>query len=400
AGVFFAVIGGYYIHNDYGLPYRYTFAVADEAQRLARASNLSRIYVDGDMDPSEVMSAELQRRGLDVFWFDDYRTPEFAAPPAVANQALYLTMGDDTQSARFLLSSFGQNQVLQIPLPGDGVTLRGYVLSPTMVTGALQPYLNEPLDVRVANGLTLLAFHGDRRLQPGNPTNAAISWTWAGSGRPSQAFSLFAHLVDTSGKSVVEDDYPLQPAQDWVAGQTVVQWLNLPVPAKLQPGRYSLDVGIYAQDGVVRQALTDASGRDIGGSLTMGSFAVAPAQAAEPASPVALTLGDGISLLAHNTSAANGRLSVDLTWGVSARPTRDYTVYVHILDPAGKMIAQADAQPVDGTFPTRTWQPGDRVADSYQMAVPAGTYQVQVGMYTLPGPVNLGQPVTFGASST
>lgn len=385
AGVFFAVIPGYWTRNDYGLPYRYTFDIAPQVQRQIAEHHLGRVYVDGDMDPSEVMSSVLARDGLNVLWLDDYRTPEFAAPPAGAPRALYVTMADDTDTAAFLKQRFLNQQTLSFPLPGEGVTIRGYELSPAEARSALDSRLGEKLDIRVANGTVLQSFGADRRLEPGHALQAAVSWTWSGGARPEKLrYAIFAHLVDPGGKVLAEVDNPLVPSVDWQPGELIVQWLDLPVPANAAPGRYVLDLGIYAQDGVVRQELTDSSGNGLGGSLTLGPFVIPPAPAPATSGAPEMRFGDGIELLAHRAAATDGKLQLDLTWGATAQPSKDYTVFVHVLDSGGKVVAQADSQPHGGDFPTSAWRPGDRIADSYALAVPPGTYTVEVGLYYLP----------------
>ena len=396
AGVFFYVLPQYWTKNDYGLPYRYTFDIVPTVERLAAQQRLGRIYVDGDMDPSEVMSSVLARAGLSVFWFDDYRTPEFAAPPPGDPPALYLAMAGDTDTAHFLESTFAARQVLAFPLPGEGVTIRGWQLTPAEVRQALDQRLTQRLGLKVANGTTLEAFEGGRRLQPGQSLRAALSWSWPGGARPDKLrYAVFGHLVDGHGGVIAETDNPLVPSVDWRAGETVVQWLDLPLPANLPPGRYLLDLGIYAQDGVVRQELTDASGKSIGGSLTLGPFVAPPPEAPAPTGPVEARLGDGIQLLAHSASTSPGAAEVQLTWGATAAPSKDYTVFVHLLDGSGKVVAQADSQPHGGDFPTSTWQAGDRVADSYTLRAPPGRYTVEAGMYELATLQRLGEPVRF-----
>jgi hypothetical protein len=336
------------------------------------------------MDPSEFRSSVLGWRGLDVLWLDDYRTPEFAAPAASDPPALYLTMADDTDTALFLRERFANRQTLAFPLPGEGVTIRGYEIVPADVRQALDSLLTEKLDLKAANGIALQTFHGDRRLQPGATLHAAIGWTWSGPRPDKLRYAIFGHLVDAGGKVVSEADNPLLPSVDWRAGEQVVQWLDLPIPSTMPPGRYLLDLGLYAQDGVVRQELTDAGGKALGGSLTLGPFVVPPPPAAaETGSPEA-QLEDGIDLLRHQATSGGGRLQLDLTWGARARPSKDYTVFVHVLDGSGRVVAQADSQPRGGDFPTGLWLPGDRIADNYSLQVPPGRYTVEVGMYFLP----------------
>ena len=65
----------------------------------------------------------------------------------------------------------------------------------------------------------------------------------------------------------------------------------------------------------------------------------------------------------------------------------DYTVSVQLIGPDGRLWGQTDAWPVQGTLPTSQWSPGQRIADSYTVALsadaPSGRYQVGVVVYLL-----------------
>ncbi len=80
-------------------------------------------------------------------------------------------------------------------------------------------------------------------------------------------------------------------------------------------------------------------------------------------------------------------LKVDLTWrGLKAWPD-NYTAFVHLLGPDGKVHGQVDQWPVEGTLPTSSWTTGQVVADPYTITLPpdapSGKYQVEVGWYLL-----------------
>ncbi|MDE3074230.1 MAG: hypothetical protein KGJ86_02275 [Chloroflexota bacterium] len=404
AGIFFAVIPGYYTHNDYGLPYHQTFDIARRVEQLAAQSQAHRVYVDGDFDPSDVMSSVLKRAGLDVFWFDDYRTPEFAAPPPGDGPALYLTMAGDTDTARFLQANFPGAQAFAEPLAGEGVSIRAYLLQPAPVRAALNRRLTQPLNLSADNGMRLEAAYTLRRPPAGMRTLPVdVSWSWGGGRRPSELqYSMFAHLLDGGGRAVAQVDRPLLPSADWLAGELVVQWLDLPLPAHLAAGHYQLELGVYADNGAVRQRLMDATGKaTASGSLILGPVIVPPP--APPPDPQAVSsdvsFGDGIRLTAYRWRASPGAVTLGLRWQAMAAPSRDYTVYVHLLDAHGRIVAQADGQPRGGDFPTSTWLPGDRVEDRHTLSVPPGRYTVEVGLYYLPTLERLpGGPLRFEAS--
>ena len=78
-------------------------------------------------------------------------------------------------------------------------------------------------------------------------------------------------------------------------------------------------------------------------------------------------------------------LRLMLYWQADARPEEDYTVFVHVLDAAGGLVAQRDNMPRDNDFPTTRWPVGPLIDDVHVVPlpsdVPAGEYRVGIGMY-------------------
>ena len=78
---------------------------------------------------------------------------------------------------------------------------------------------------------------------------------------------------------------------------------------------------------------------------------------------------------------------VDLIWKASATSSTAYTVFVHLLDAQGQVIAQSDAQPVSasGSRLTTSWIEGEYIVDSHQMvfsnAAYTGPATLEVGLY-------------------
>ena len=102
--------------------------------------------------------------------------------------------------------------------------------------------------------------------------------------------------------------------------------------------------------------------------------------------------GEAIALsrAALSTTARPGEaLTALLTWTALAQPARDFTVFVHVLDAAGNLVAQLDQPPLAGFAPTRLWQPGmtlvDQLAVPLPEELPEGEYTVRVGLYSAEG---------------
>jgi hypothetical protein len=82
---------------------------------------------------------------------------------------------------------------------------------------------------------------------------------------------------------------------------------------------------------------------------------------------------------------AGGELRLRLGWDVRERLDASYTTFVQLLAPGPKVVAQKDALPLSGAFPTSFWLPGDALDDEYVVPLPAdlpaGTYTLIVGLY-------------------
>lgn len=96
-----------------------------------------------------------------------------------------------------------------------------------------------------------------------------------------------------------------------------------------------------------------------------------------------------LSLIGYDLNAdevqTGGTLAFTLYWQASRPAHRPYTVFTHLVDADGELVAQEDHWPVAGQWPPTCWRQGEIVADPYRMALPAslpsGHYSLLVGMY-------------------
>jgi uncharacterized membrane protein len=87
----------------------------------------------------------------------------------------------------------------------------------------------------------------------------------------------------------------------------------------------------------------------------------------------------------QSSNPVNCGLQLVLYWQAHKPISENYTVFVHVIGPDGRIVAQRDTPPDGGAYPTRRWAVGEVVADRVQVALPgklpAGPLQVLVGMY-------------------
>jgi hypothetical protein len=190
----------------------------------------------------------------------------------------------------------------------------------------------------------------------------------------------------------------------WLPGEVVVERYELPVPFDLAPGEYPLQLG-YADLSRGRPELALSSGDTI---ETLTTIAVVP----NDDGPTSRTLEQLLANLDNQIGLEKARvriglqtrrdtwqepllvrpgkpLHLTLTWRALASPRDSYTIFVHLIDGAGRPVFGHDYTPLGGASPTYLWfpkwLPGQRFIDPYRLMVPAdlppGEYWLELGMY-------------------
>lgn len=80
--------------------------------------------------------------------------------------------------------------------------------------------------------------------------------------------------------------------------------------------------------------------------------------------------------------------TLNFIWEVGNTLPQAYQMLVHLVgDPTQPPLANGDAPPVEGNFPTTYWQPGDHIFQTATLPlptdIPAGPYTIYVGLYDL-----------------
>jgi hypothetical protein len=180
-------------------------------------------------------------------------------------------------------------------------------------------------------------------------------------------------------------------------------WLFLmPLLAVVAAGYYTLSPGPSPSEGEgkVTMGLGLVIGAQLALALSVG-LAWRPIEAvmvvsvrpviaeSQPEQPVDVVFGNVIRLVGYDAQekgvAAGGTLAFTLYWQREEAVERPYTVFTHLIDETGTLVAQQDNWPVQGQWPPTCWQRGEMVVDEYQMALPdglrPGRYTLLVGLY-------------------
>ena len=88
--------------------------------------------------------------------------------------------------------------------------------------------------------------------------------------------------------------------------------------------------------------------------------------------------------IADKAVSPGDELDVTLYWRAPKPLDKDYKVFVHVLKD-GQVIAQHDAEPELGGYPTTRWPAGQVIPDRHPIQMPPaaqpGSYSVMVGLY-------------------
>jgi 4-amino-4-deoxy-L-arabinose transferase-like glycosyltransferase len=130
------------------------------------------------------------------------------------------------------------------------------------------------------------------------------------------------------------------------------------------------------------------------GDVRFVTYAVPPEPAEEMEVEAGVTFGQEIRLLGYtlrgNPLAAGDIVQVTLYWQAVEAPAQRYKFFLHLLDGAGNLVAQRDAEPGGNMAPTTEWAAGETVVDNHGVLAPAdlspGSYELYVGLYALHDP--------------
>lgn len=249
------------------------------------------------------------------------------------------------------------------------------------------PGLTQKLEVEFASGVSLIGYSLDKTVAaPGDTVTVVLFWRAAGPVK--QTYASFVHLGDERNDKRAQKDSPLPAGvamQNWLPHQFARDEHVLTLPPDIAPGRFQFRVGLYDP-------------RTLERPLVKGDFhnfvllkETLRVDAAPPAGSPRYRLGGVVELEGYRVATATVRpgeeVEVHLYWRALERMDRDYTVFVHLYDRAGRLWGAGDSQPLSGQVPTSTWVAGESVDDVHWVRLdpqaPPGEYTLAVGLYDL-----------------
>jgi 4-amino-4-deoxy-L-arabinose transferase-like glycosyltransferase len=357
---------------NYGMPLRYEVAAARMLAELPAGARLSVSEIGNQAATFPYLTAQrFQIAASDSRFGVSFKAPD-------GSPSHYLIQGGGHVYS-FFSQDFGPP--LGVVATSSGRPAFGLFQAPPDAVARVDSELT-PVDANVAEVVRIVGYSAPN-LAAGQPSTLLLGWqvTDPTAQIPSEV-QQFAHLVDRDGRGwSTNEDERAYPRAHWQMGDVVLTWFDLGPKPGTPTGGYWIETGFYGY--VTNQPLLVSAGSGSpSASLRVGPLRLSGPPTAAPAMAPMAVFGDGeIALLAASRKGND----VTLTWQALGQPRGDYTVFVHLLDANGRLIAQHDGLPVASSFPTRLWRAGDVISDIHHLdGEDTGGARLEIGLYTSP----------------
>lgn len=253
-----------------------------------------------------------------------------------------------------------------------------------------------PVQIEFGEEIRLAGFAlADATLKPGE--TAVVDLYWGALREIGENYQARVRLLDADWHTVASA--ALVPYQGryatllWQPGEIFQDRYTLsPMADTAVPGRGRVVVSLHPWGNLAEALPVTVNGLPVGDELTLAQLKIAPLHPPgyQPERETHVTFGQEAILLGYDvaeTAVAGTSLPVTLYWQALEPDGRDYTVFIHLLNTNGELVAQADGPPQQNRYPTSIWEAGEQIKDEHQVTLPTdlppGSYQLTVGLYHL-----------------
>ena len=282
--------------------------------------------------------------------------------------------------------------------------IRPAYAAPTLLTDADLPERAQRLGLTFDGKAELVAYDlWPDVVHPGE--GLAVNLWWRALAPTDRNYTVGVHLLGAGEQSYgSRNHYPGGgnfATSLWLPGDMFrkTHWLqiaeDMPVPTRGQ-----VAVTLFVDDEEqTHLPVNHPQGQPVGERALFGRLPVRSKEPPDyrPETPAQYTLeepgGGRIGLIGYDLEKPEGLLGraqpLTLYWRAEEPVADDYVVFVHLLNAEGRLVFGQDRPPRGGDYPTDLWAAGEVVRDPRMLRLPlilpAGTYQVKVGLYRLQG---------------
>jgi 4-amino-4-deoxy-L-arabinose transferase-like glycosyltransferase len=158
------------------------------------------------------------------------------------------------------------------------------------------------------------------------------------------------------------------PTSVWPTDRIIADAYRLPIPGSdFSTQAWDVQIAFFDAETEERLPIT-LDGKAAGDAAHLTTLRVPdanPACVGMKSLKTPVTYGNAIALTHAKVTPDDNAWEVDLCWKSKALVTEDYTVFVHAYAADGTLLSTGDGPPMNQAFPTRLWEPGDRIVDSH-----------------------------------
>jgi len=262
--------------------------------------------------------------------------------------------------------------------------------------------LANPTDVMFGDHIRLRGYDLPAVAEPGQPV--PVTLYWQADQPPGESYVVALRVLDPVGQPATSlDTLPAggrHSTMVWEPGRLFADTYEMPpLWSGAVPGRGELLVILYPRGEPGAPLPVTVGGPAAGHEARLGVIKLPPPVAADfdPPWPSGAHFDNRFRLLGYEIPQTGVRpgsnLIITLYWEALSPDGRDYTVFVHLLNEAGELVAQSDGPPRGGTYPTSLWSDGEQIPDERAILLPPGTppgrYTLLVGLYDPAGGARL-----------
>ncbi len=253
---------------------------------------------------------------------------------------------------------------------------------------AIQP--EHPLDATLGDSVRVWGY--DLALDEDEPT-LDVTLYWQALAPMSQDYAMALQLVSpVPGDTTLRWNYNSWPGHGnyptsaWQPGELVADHYRFRLPeADFATQAWDLHLALYHGESGERLPVR-VKESDVGEQLVLTRLRVPgtrPSCTEEGRLASEVRFGDAIALTHATVIPEQEGSRVELCWQALCPLPADYTVFVHLQDASGALLATGDGPPMQGAFPTSLWRSGDVVLDVHHLlSLPdAENGRISVGLY-------------------
>lgn len=336
-----------------------------------------------------------------------YRTLAFHDPvlrgryalPAISAVSVLLSLG----IVRLTPRSLGHTPIL---LAGLTMFLLGviapfrYILPayarPPIFSSAEALAISNPLTINFGSKIELLGYDVDAdRVNAGE--FVSITLYWRGLAEMKEYYTVGLSILGpddrTYGQVAAYPGHGNYATSLWKAGEIIADSYQVRVGRRFPtPSLARIYLALYTYPEGEHLPVLNPLGEPVARAAIFGRLPVASAQPTDYAIPHPLyyELGNRMALVGYGIDEqmlSAGYVRLTLYWQALTGMEKDYSIFAHIVDEQGQIVAQDDSQPRQGHYPTSFWREGEIVEDKHSFPLPAklgpGNYTVLTGVYLL-----------------